>query len=75
MPNLKPDITTINKNFIIRYSYIGLKGSKLIGAGQYHRLVKCEKRKINHFKRALSSGITVTTFSVNNVLKIDFIHR
>lgn len=74
MPALKSDNPTranINKNFLIRYQITGEKGTKLIGAGQYAKLVG-EELKIKHFKRVLSSKEQQPVIKLRNRLKIIF---
>jgi len=61
----------INKNFVIRYSEDDKRVSKLIGAGQYDKLVG-EELKIKHFKRVLEGRSQVYTFKLRRGLKIEF---
>lgn len=61
----------INKNFVIRVKNTDEKGSILIGAGQYHKIVG-KKLALKHFNKVLRNGLDNYTFKIRNRLKIDF---
>lgn len=74
MPALKssnPLVAMINKNFIIQVENVSEKQKKLIGAGQYVKVVG-EELKIKHFNKVLGGGMQKYTFLIRNRLRINF---
>ena len=63
---------TINRDYLIRYTFHGEKNTHLIGAGQYHTLVT-QKTAKKHFERVLEGDKDKYTFKVRNTLKIEFL--
>ena len=72
--HLTPSTKIINENFIIRYKNDKESFTRLIGAGQYSKLVG-EKLKNKHFKRVLNDGLDKHTFKIRNRLRIDFVSK
>ena len=71
----KDSIKQINKQFLIRVKVKNLKGSYLVGAGQYGNLVGCNDMANKHFTKVWTSGQDRTTIKLRRGLKIDFIGR
>jgi len=67
-------VSYINKNFLIRVTKKFLKGSVLVGAGQYHKLVGY-KLANKHFYACLKSDADIPTFKLRRGLKIEFVSK
>ncbi|NER13559.1 hypothetical protein GWK08_08935 [Leptobacterium flavescens] len=68
-------VTDINREFLIKYWFTeDDKETRLIGAGQYIKLVGA-KKQISHFKRVLTGGLKDYSFQPKKGLRVKFIGR
>lgn len=74
----------INKNFLIRYRIPGEKGSRLVSAGQYAKLLEryaptvrkgYEGTKNEHFKRVINSKDQKIQIPDKYTIKITFVAK
>ncbi|QHB38463.1 hypothetical protein lotta81_gp005 [Flavobacterium phage vB_FspM_lotta8-1] len=77
--NWKTQITTVNKNFVIRYKFDGDKATSLIGAGKYVNLLEkakdADKMATDHFQKAMNSNLPKTKIRLRGGLTITFCQK
>ena len=77
--NWKDYVTTVNKNFVIRYKFDEDKKTNLIGAGKYINILEKAKdvnqMAFNHFEKALNSKETKTKIRLRGGLTITFCQK